>query len=349
MKGENIIKKLNDSGLTGRGGGCFPTGKKWQIVKETKSAEKYVICNGSEGEPGVLKDYHILSNFSEEVINGIKSAIDFLSAKEAFIYLKPKYLKELDPKLKKHSEEKIKIVTKPSQAGYIGGEETAVINALEGKRIEPRLRPPFPTTNGYQGKPTLINNVETFYCVSQILDGKYDRKRFYTINGDCLGTGVFVYNESETIEDILRETNNYPKFDFFVQVGGDGSGEVLNSKQLKREVGGSGSITVMSLIKHQPLELIKKWVEFFTHESCGQCTPCREGTYRIREILSEKKPNWEMVAQILDTLRDTSFCGLGCAVPIPIRSYVENILSEYSGADIKLPAGIRSYLCECFR
>ena len=114
----------------------------------------------------------------------------------------------------------------------------------------------------------MINNVETFYAVSLILADKYDHKRFYTINGDCLWTGVYKFDENWTIEKILKTSKNYPDFDFFVQVGGDASGEVLNKNQLDRKVSGSASITVYSLYKHKPLELMKKWINFFVNESC---------------------------------------------------------------------------------
>lgn len=335
----NVLQELKKAKLTGRGGGCFPTSDKWEMVASAKGKRKYVICNASEGEPGVKKDLFILENYPEPVIQGMKLAQEFLSAERGFLYLNPDYYPRLLDKLKKIiGHYPISVIRKPHSAGYIGGEETSVINALEQKRIEPLKRPPFPSTVGYHGEPTLINNVETFYDVSLISQGKYKKKRFYTINGDCLWTGVYELPENWTIARVLKETKNYPRFAFFVQSGGDGSGLVLNEKQLNRPVSGSASITVYSLIKHQPMDLIKKWVDFFTAESCGQCTPCREGTYRLRELINAKEIDWPMFASILDTLAETSFCGLGNAAPIAVRSYVNNVISTIPKNKIKLPA-----------
>ncbi len=351
MPQKDIIAKLKDSGLVGRGGACFPAWLKWKMVKEAKGAKKYVVMNASEGEPGIAKDLFLLENQAELVIGGMKLAMEFLGAERGFIYLNPRYYKKLAKKLNAViGDSFIEVFQKSHAAGYVGGEETSALNHLEGKRIEPRLRPPFPPTCGLWGCPTLVNNVETFYAVSLIDDGKYEHKRFYTVNGDCLWTGVYELPEDWTIARILKETANYPKFDFFAQIGGDASGEVLNSKQLDRPAGGGGSITVYSTIKYQPIDLMKKWIGFFCGETCGQCTPCREGTYRLREILNDPEPNWEMFASILDDLHDTAFCGLGCAVPVAPRSYVENVLSKMPKNKIKLPKDKEGrMICECFR
>jgi NADH:ubiquinone oxidoreductase subunit F (NADH-binding) len=351
MVKNNIIEKLKDSGLVGRGGACFPVWLKWKMTKDAKGEKKYVVCNASEGEPGIAKDLFLLENHAEGVIEGMKLAIEFLGAERGYIYLNPRYHKKLAKKLTAAiGNLPIEILKKSHAAGYVGGEETSALNHIEGKRIEPRVRPPFPPTRGLWGCPTLVNNVETFYAVGLVNGGKYEHKRFYTINGDCLWTGVYELPEDWTIVKILKETANYPKFDFFAQIGGDASGEVLNSTQLDKPAGGGGSITIYSTIKYQPLDLMKKWIDFFCGETCGQCTPCREGTYRLHEILNSPEPNWEMFAQILETLRDTAFCGLGCAVPVPLRSYVENVLSAMPGNKIKLPKNKEGrMICECFR
>ena len=337
-----ILSKIKKAGLVGRGGAGFPTAFKWSSVAkalEDKGNEKcYIICNAAEGEPGVKKDYYILTHFPERVIDGIKIALNFLSASnkekkikvKAFIYLNSKYFNKLAPRLRLFIKEApIEIFKKPSAAGYIGGEETSVLNALEGRRIEPRLRPPYPTTHGLFGQPTLVNNVETFYDISLIAADEYDGRRFYTISGDCFWNGVYYFSENWTIEKILKETDNWPQFPFFVQVGGEAAGEVLNSRQLRRPVSGSGSITVYSLAKHKPRELVKKWVEFFYNQSCGQCTPCREGTYRLREILESKDPDWTTFNLLLENLTQTAFCGLGGAVPTPLQSFQKNVLPLY--------------------
>jgi NADH:ubiquinone oxidoreductase subunit F (NADH-binding) len=326
----DIIQKIKKSGLTGRGGAGFPTAIKWEAVKNSEGQKKYVVCNASEGEPGIKKDGYLFDKFPEKIIAGMNIAIDFLNAEKGYIYLKPEYYKKYQAKLTKLIiGTKIELFRKPEEAGYIGGEETSALNCLEGKRIEPRLRPPFPTTNGLWNCPTLINNVETFYAVSLINDNKYENKRLYTLNGDTLWTGVYELPESWTIEQVLKETNNFPNFDFFVQVGGDASGEVLNGTQLDKPIGGGASITIYSILKHQPLDLFKYWINFFMMQSCGQCTPCREGTYRLNEIINSKSPDWNLIKDLLVDLSDSSFCALGASVPVPINSFIANALPLY--------------------
>ncbi len=375
----SILNKIKKANLVGRGGACFPTAVKWSAVAKAmadkRNVEKkcYVICNASEGEPGIKKDGYILKHFPERVIDGMKIAIDFLEAEKGIIYINHKYYKKFAKNLnkiissppadakalagKQLSPSKgeggkglpIELFIKPINSGYIGGEETSAINAIEGRRVEPRLRPPFPTTNGLYGCPTLVNNVETFYDVSLIASGEYENKRFYTISGDCLWTGVYELPEDWTIEKVLKQTKNMPKFAFFAQVGGDASGEALNSKQLKQPVSGAGSITVYSIKKYQPKKLIAGWLDFFLNESCGQCTPCREGVYRLKEIMQSPKPDWQLFAELLNNLDETSFCGLGCVVPAPIRSYIENVLMKMPESEINLPKGSKKVICECFK
>lgn len=331
-----IIEKIKIANLVGRGGASFPVATKWASVAKAMEAKEnqkcYVVCNASEGEPGVKKDLFILENYPEKMIEGMNIAIEFIGAEKGYIYLNPKYYDKLGRKLAKSIKgTKIELFKKDHLAGYAGGEESTLVNHLEGKRIEPRLRPPFVASVGLWDCPTIVNNVETFYDISLVAIDKYEKKRFYTIGGDCLNSGVYNYPNEWTIEKILRETNNYPKFEFFVQVGGDASGEVLNSGQLDRPASGAGSITIYSLIKHKPEDLMRKWAYFFCNESCGQCTPCREGTYRLREIFERKVIDWQLVNELLDNLEQTSFCGLGLAVPVPFKTYLNNVYKNYAG------------------
>lgn len=323
----DIVSKIKQSNLVGRGGGCFVTAVKWEMVKNATGKRKFVVCNAAEGEPDVMKDGFILKNYPEKVIKGMMLAMEYLSAEKGIIYLNPQYFREMKKLLTKAiGDRRIELFRKPKNAGYIGGEETSALNCIEGRRIEPRLRPPFPPTNGLYDCPTLVNNVETFYNVALVDQGKFKNKRFYSIDGDCLWSGVYELPDNLAIRQILEETNNYPKFPFFVQVGGGASGEVLNESQLNVPASGAGSLTIYSLTKYKPIEILRKWVDFFAAHSCGQCTPCREGTYRLKEILYSENPDWELFEDLLDNLSESSFCGLGCAVPIPIRSYIHNVL-----------------------
>lgn len=327
----DILAKIKEANLIGRGGASFPVAIKWTAVSNAKADKKFVVCNSSEGEPGVKKDGYILEHYGEKVVDGIKLAMEFLSVSanvKGCLYINHDYAEKFGDELSRLAAgSPIEIFVKPIEAGYIGGEESAALNVIEGKRAEPRLKPPFPGEKGLWLLPTLVNNVETFLNVSLVNSGEYKKIRYYTVSGDCGRPGVFELPEDHTVEQVLKESNNYPDFPFFVQVGGNGSGEVLNDKQLNGAVSGAGSITVYKLEKHKPKDLLSYWVGFFFSESCGQCTACREGTYRLKEILESDKPNWTMFIDLLDNLRETSFCALGSSVPVPIKSYVNNVLS----------------------
>ncbi|MBA4319641.1 MAG: hypothetical protein C0412_14670 [Flavobacterium sp.] len=335
----NILSKIKQANLVGRGGACFPVAVKWLSVAKALASQTavdrkcYVICNATEGEPGVFKDEYILEHYMEKVIDGMKIAINFLSTDatsvKSYLFINNAYYKKFNKKLiALFKDSNLEIFIKPINAGYIGGEESAILNAIEGKRIEPRLKPPFPTTFGLFGCPTLINNVETFYNVSLVATNEFKNKRFYTIEGDCPNEGVYELPDNLTIENILKQTKNYPKFSFFVQVGGNALGEVFNSRQLKTQVDGAGSIAVYSIIKNNYKKIIKEWINFFIQESCGQCAPCREGIFRLREVFSAEKIDWVLFNNLLDNLSDTSFCALGSSAPVPIRSFMKNVLPQ---------------------
>lgn len=203
--------------------------------------------------------------------------------------------------------------------------------------MEPRLRPPFPTECGLFGQPTLVNNVETLFNVALVNNNKYENKRFYSINLAKKNKGVYFLSSDLSIEEVLKQTGNYPDYKFFVSAGGEASGEVLNQNQLKREVGGAGAITIYNLKEHSPSDLINYWLNFFANNSCGQCTPCREGTYRLVELFNNienrnKKNILEFsnnpdFIDLCNTLSLSSFCALGCAVPTAISSYFKNVLN----------------------
>lgn len=349
---DNILKKIEAAGLVGRGGACFPTAVKWAAVKAALASKKqgYIIVNGAEGEPGLKKDAYIFQHHSAAVIKGVSLADKFLGPgkiKKIYIFLNREYFKNYAAKLKtvlatkeyKALGEKIEFFIKPEKLTYISGEETTLLNLIEGRKVEPRLKPPYPTEHGLHGRPTLINNPETFYDVSLVAAGAYEDKRFYTISGVAKHRGVYALPANLTIEEVLRKTDNYPTEQFFIQVGGEASGEVLNSDQLIRPVDGSGLIMIYNQKRTDSYKLIKYWLNFYHNQSCGQCTPCREGTYRLWEMANKKnfvggdgakgkgemnKLFWEIVA----ALEETSFCALGSSLPVPLKSYYKNILKK---------------------
>jgi len=291
-----------------------------------------------------------LKNYPKLLIEGIDLAMCYLQAESAYIYLNHSYYHKYAKKLADLAGKKnIRVFQKPLNGGYVGGEETAVLNAIEGKKIEPRLKPPYPSACGLWSSPTLINNIETFYQVAKINRGQYKQTRLYTVSGDCINDGVYELPIDLNIEEILRKTNNFPDYDFFVQSGGGASGEFYNQKQLNRPVSGSAAIIIYSYLKHHPMELLKKLASFFAKESCGQCTPCREGTYRLKEQLFSGKPDWQMIGDLLDNLGDSSFCGLGCVVPVPFRTFAVNILPNMPEKGIGLSGETKKIICECFK
>ncbi|MFH0740127.1 MAG: NADH-ubiquinone oxidoreductase-F iron-sulfur binding region domain-containing protein [bacterium] len=335
---ENFIEQLKQSGLTGRSGSGFPVWKKWEAVKSALSDKKLIICNASEGEPEVTKDAFILENYLSEIINGVRIALQEIGACTAYIYLnKNFYLKYKNKLLELIENSAIELFEKP--AGYLAGEETAILSVIEGKRIEPRIKPPFPTQVGLWGKPTLINNVETFYWVSKIAKGEYDHNRFYCIAGDTPNPGVYELAENYSIEQILRETKNYPSFPFFLQVGGGAVGEILLDSELDQPIKGLASIIIFNKEKTDPRALLKKWAEFLAQENCDQCAPCREGLYRIKEIVQQahdKSPQEsqpELSLQQRQTLQDlfmalkkASLCPFGRTAYLPFKTALEKLL-----------------------
>ena len=320
----DIIEKLKESGLKGRGGGSFPVFLKWDLVKKAKGEEKYVICNASEGEPNVFKDGFILENYPEEVINGISLAMDFISAKSAYLYLNKEYYLKFKEKLENIIGDK-NIILFEKKGKYIGGEETAICESIEGNLVEPRKKPPFLTDCGLFNCPTLMNNVETFYSVSKIIKGEYKKTRFYSVNGDVLNKGVYELGENLTIEEVLKETNNYPDFDFFVQDGGGASGEILLINELNCLSHGAGSITVFNKKETDLYSLMENWAKFFHTGNCDKCVPCREGAYRIYEMIKNRKIDKEKLEDIFLSLKKTSFCSLGRGIPLPFESLINKL------------------------
>ncbi|MDD4624769.1 MAG: NADH-ubiquinone oxidoreductase-F iron-sulfur binding region domain-containing protein [Candidatus Paceibacterota bacterium] len=321
-----IIERLKKEGLKGRGGAAFPTGLKWEAVKNAKADKKYVICNASEGEPGVLKDLFILRKYPEEVIKGINLAMREIGSDSAYIFLNPKYFPKLEKKLKKAIKD-LPIVLFKKPHGYICGEESTLLNVIEGKPKMPRLKPPFPTEKGLWDYPTLINNVETFYQAVQVAEGKYKAERFYTLGGKVKKKGIAVLPENFTVRQILEHTGNWPNFDFFVQVGGGMSGEILVSEELDRPAGGAGSIIIYKK-NANPMKIMRKWARFFMNESCGQCVPCREGTFRLNEALKRKDFDRELVEDILFVLSEASLCPLGKGAAVPFIGYLNKIYAK---------------------
>ncbi|MFZ4648475.1 MAG: NADH-ubiquinone oxidoreductase-F iron-sulfur binding region domain-containing protein [Patescibacteria group bacterium] len=339
---KSIINSIKKANLCGRGGADFPVALKWQSVSDAvaKSGKKAsIVVNCSEGEPGVFKDAYILENHLSDFFVGLRTAVDFLDLKKIsgiYFFTSAEYAKEFMPFIEKELSKKENLLIKKiwhtslkKGHSYISGEESALLNVIEFSLAEPRLKPPYPAEKGLFASPTLVNNLETFYDVGLVVSGKFKKERFYSITGETKNSGVYAFSKDATILEILKESGNLPKKDFFVVVGGDMSGEVLNSKQLKRPVGGAGSIRIYPG-NESHRRIINEWLEFYVAETCGHCTPCREGTYRLLELFRANPTEFMQfkgeVRELIDNLSNTSFCALGSSLTIPLNSYAQNIL-----------------------
>jgi len=327
MPTKNIIAKLKKSKLIGRSGSGFPTWLKWQTVKKAKAKEKFIICNGSEGEPNVFKDGFILENYPKEIVEGIRIALETIDNSSAFIYLRKDYYQKFKEKLKILIGD-LPITIFKKRGGYLGGEETVLCEVIEGNKPEPRIKPPFPAESGLWGFPTLINNLETFYWVAKIAKEKYRKTRFYSIDGDVKNKGVYELPENWSISQILKKTKNWPDFDFFVQSGGGGAGEILLPKELNQPVKRIGGLIVYNRKKTNSFALMRKWTKFFLAENCDKCVPCREGVYRLAEMIEKEKIDKKILNDLFFVLEETSFCALGRGVVTPFKSLINKIVNE---------------------
>ncbi len=338
-----LIDKIEKVGLKGCGGAGFPVAIKWQAIKNALKKDPktsyYLIINAAEGEPGVKKDGYILENKTETFLEGVKATVMALDPKRLagiYCFINHEYYKDYSKKINNLlTEHRFLMLSifwhwsiKPKTLGYLSGEETCILNIIEHNIIEPRLKPPLPVEQGLFGLPTLINNVETFYQIAQVNNGQFDFHRFYTIGGEVSRPGVYYLPAKWNVADILRLTGNWPNFKFFVQVGGDASGEVINSSQLDRPVTGSGSLTVYSWFDHDQKEMIGRWLKFFKEGSCGKCTPCREGTAQLYGLYEAGKSFSPEFWDILELLNHGSFCAYGKSVSLPLSSYYENIIKN---------------------
>lgn len=334
MASTNIIAKLKQANLLGRGGANFPTGLKWEAVKNIKAPKKYIICNGSEGEPSVFKDRYLFQRNSDTVIEGIKIALETIDHSEAYVYLNKEYYAEFKDKLRRLIKNlPIRLFRK--SGGYIAGEESVICNAIAGERLMPRSKPPFPSEQGLFGAPTLINNVETFYWVARIAAGDYKNTRLYSISGDARNPGVYDLPIDYSVERILKETGNFPllnfnlskKPKFFVQTGGGAIGEILLPTEIKtRTVGGAGAIIFYDYKKTNLLKLMGSWAEFLTNGNCDKCVPCREGLYRLNEMLEKGDLDLPTINDLFFAMEETSFCALGKYASSSFKGVVNKLL-----------------------
>ena len=347
MDAGKAIEEIKKSGLCGRGGAGFLTGNKLEIVAK-KEGKKYFICNLDESEPGTYKDRAIVDNNPHNLIEGIIISALIIGAKNAIIYINGRYVKQkeiLEVALKQAKKNKflgkgiigscydLSIEIFSGAGAYICGEETALINSIEGNRGEPKPRPPYPTDAGLFGKPTVINNAETITNIPWIiLNGgeKYadtGGAKLYILGGSIKNPGVYEGPMGMTIRQAVEELGggikNGKEF-WFAQIGG-ASGRLAIESELDTKLSfdkncpipmGSGAILVVDKTVDVK-DLLLSWTTFFRSESCGKCVPCREGTFRLWEIAKRMQDgeiterDQKAIPEILWTLQNTTFCPLG--------------------------------------
>jgi [NiFe] hydrogenase diaphorase moiety large subunit len=359
---EDILFEIKESGLKGRGGAGFPTATKWMLTAAAKSDEKYIICNADEGEPGTFKDRVLLMEYPELVFEGMVIAGYTIGAKKGIVYLRGEYeymlsaLEDyllvmrddnlLGEKILGKDDLSFDIIIRLGSGAYVCGEETALIESLEGHRGEARNRPPYPVNTGFMGKPTVVNNVETLAAVPHIISkgGEWFSKRgtnkstgskLFSVSGDCNKPGVYELPWGNTINELLSmvEADDAKA----VQVGGP-SGVCIPSSQFERklsyeDLSTGGSIMIFSKNRNM-LKVLKNFMEFFEEESCGQCTPCRIGNTKLLEGVKMIENN-DYTFKYINTLEDlgrtmqvASKCGLGQSSPNSFISILDNFKDE---------------------
>ena len=344
-----VIGAIEAAGLTGRSGGGFPTAMKWEITAREKADVKYVVCNADEGEPGTGKDRFILENNPRAVIEGMAICAAAVGAGEGYIYLRGEYadLREgIEQTIAAAPLGSFKLQLCMGHGAYVCGEETALLDSIEGKRGEVRVKPPYPGAEGLWGRPTVVNNVETFACVPYIINGVKVNTRVYTVFGCVKNPGVYELGSGVTIAQLLEKAGGSETGVSAVLTGG-GAGTLLPYEKVKdmpfipdgcKAYGASyGTASVRFVSKSESLtELVGELMAFFSEESCGMCAPCRTGMPRLLDILSKMERYGtypEDVALLRDTalhIRQNARCGFGQAAVTPVLTLVENFPEVFS-------------------
>ena len=370
---EKVIDQLKEAGLLGRGGALFPTGSKWELVKNSAGHEKYVICNADEGEPGTGNNRLLIGWSPYSLLEGIIICGVAVGAESGFIYLRREYkflIPTLDRVIKKAKKDgalgmnllgsgksfSIHIIS--GLGAYICGEETALLESMEGRRGEPRLKPPYPGTAGYFGMPTVINNAETFLNIPRILLGgtelfreqgteKTHGRKLFTITGCVKRPGVYEAEIGSKIGELLEMAGGCREKSKIkgIQTGGE-SGIVASSGILEvpfspegcREANlsfGAGDLMFFDQ-KTDICDLCRSIVSFFANESCGCCTPCRLGLKRVLVLLDGlisfhgSQEELEEIRKMADYIYKNSRCALGAAAVTPLMSAMKNFSQDFS-------------------
>jgi len=372
MTPAEVIRDVKTARLRGRGGAGFPTGLKWEFTRGSPGANRFVMCNADEGEPGTFKDRVLLTELPDRVFAGMTIAGYAIGAREGILYLRGEYeyLRSyleavlvqrrkdglLGAKVTGRNPFGFDIRIQMGAGAYVCGEETALLNSCEGLRGDPRNRPPFPAQRGYLGKPTSVNNVETLACVPRILENgsgwfasigsrQSTGTKLLSVSGDCMRRGVYEVPLGTRLAAVLEmcgaeETQA-------VQVGGP-SGQMVGADEFGRTICfddlATGGALVVFDEKRDLLEIVSRYMEFFVHESCGYCTPCRVGNVLLKERLDRiragrgEAADLDYLQSLGETVRATSRCGLGQTSPNPVLTTLRKFRSTYE-ARLGTPRG----------
>jgi NADH:ubiquinone oxidoreductase subunit F (NADH-binding) len=355
MGPEEVISQVKTSKLMGRGGAGFPCGVKWELARKAPEKEKFIICNADEGEVGTFKDRYIIQHDPFGLIEGLAIAAHAIGANKAYIYLRGEYhflLDNLtgacDQVRQKGYLDGLDIEIREGAGSYICGEESALMNSIEGKRPEARYRPPFPPSKGLWEKPTVINNVETLMNIPPIISqgaswfaGMGTKEstgtKVFSVSGDVQRPGVYEVVMGCSLSEVVTELAGATEVKM-VQVGG-ATGGIVRASMIETPLSyetvlGSGAITVFDNTR-DVIDFVYRTMEFLREESCGKCAPCREGTQVMVEILGRLAKGEGMhedigvLEELSSVMKLSSLCGLGQAAPIPVLDTLKYFRNDY--------------------
>ena len=390
---EQVIDIMLASGLRGRGGAGFPTGLKWKFASGNRGeVKKYVCCNGDEGDPGAFMDRSVLEGDPHALIEAMAIAAYVIGADQGYVYVRAEYpiaVKRLTIAINQAREAGLlgknifgkgfdfDMEIRLGAGAFVCGEETALMTSIEGKRGEPRPRPPFPAVKGVFGKPTVLNNVETYANIPQIIlkgadwfksmgTEKSSGTKVFALGGKIVNTGLVEVPMGTTVREIIYDIGggipNGKKFKA-AQTGGPSGGCIpaslldtpvdYDSLMAIGSMMGSGGLIVMDE-DNSMVDIAKFFLEFTVDESCGKCAPCREGTKRMLEILTKitdgrgEDGDIEKLEELAETIKSASLCGLGQTAPNPVLSTLRYFREEYEAHvyEKRCPAGACKKLCK---
>ncbi len=372
MSPAEVIREVKTARLRGRGGAGFPTGMKWEFTRAAEGAERYLVCNADEGEPGTFKDRVILTERPDLLFEGMTVGGYAIGARQGILYLRAEYAylrRYLEHVLARRREQGLLGQSLCGRAGidfdiriqmgagaYVCGEETALLSSCEGLRGDPKNRPPFPAQRGYLGRPTSVNNVETLCCAARILElgpgwfaslgsRQSTGTKLLSISGDCTRRGVYEVHFGTPLAEIFALCGADEPL--AVQVGGP-SGQLIGAADFGRSVCfddlATGGALVLFAAWRDPLEIASRYMSFFVHESCGFCTPCRVGNVLLKERLDRiraglgEPADLDYLRELGESVKTASRCGLGQTSPNPVLSTLANFRPAYERL-LRQPSG----------